>query len=342
MKVSTRWSRTTSSSISNLFLPLSALLILSLSSFFADAQEAAPTTTTATAQKTFKIYHSLGQSKPFIPRGTIILSTSDGVSSGDGEVTTTIENDQDCLGPNALQDMDDLVSEDGFYRIKIVDEQGASVDSGRERSILASVPGCEVRRANFREQIELSLSQTGSLLSMSYTPLVSPLAAKCEELSPLSSNDREYTFQTLLSYSTSTPGMTLPKILPKMRPPPGLNVIKQKRNPQSSSSPDNTNNNNNGQKPGLYLDDEEEKKKQQENQSFLRKYWYIILPTVIMLFLGGEEPPPPQQPQQQQQRQRPGGATAPAGGGGATMPASGSGGGGGASGNTRQRRGKRG
>merc|ERR1712038_1583982 len=101
------------------------------------------------------------------------------------------------------------------------------------------------RRANFREEIELSLSQTGSLQSLSYTPLVSPLAAQCDELQPLTSNNREYTFQTLVSYSTSTPGMTLPKILPKMRPPPGLNVIKLKRNPQPSSPSSNTNNNKN-------------------------------------------------------------------------------------------------
>ena len=87
----------------------------------------------------------MGQSKPFIPRGTITISTS----NNEGTITT-IENDQSCLGPNALKDMDDLVSEDGFYRIKVVDEVGSSFDSGSEKSVLASVPGCEVRRANFR------------------------------------------------------------------------------------------------------------------------------------------------------------------------------------------------
>merc|ERR1712038_707752 len=101
------------------------------------------------------------------------------------------------------------------------------------------------RRANFREEIELSLSQTGSLQSLSYTPLVSPLAAQCDELQPLTSNNREYTFQTLVSYSTSTPGMTLPKILPKMRPPPGLTGIKYKKNPNSSMNNMNNNNNKN-------------------------------------------------------------------------------------------------
>ncbi len=82
-----------------------------------------------------------------MPRGTITLSTS---NNGENGIITSIENDQSCLGPNALQDMDDLVSEDGFYRVKIVDEEGSINDGRNEKSVLASVPGCEVRRANFR------------------------------------------------------------------------------------------------------------------------------------------------------------------------------------------------
>ena len=138
MTLSSKWGRF-SSSIPSLLLSLSVLLIVPLS-IVADAQATATGTS-----KTFKIYHSLGQSKPFIPRGTITISTS----NNEGTITT-IENDQSCLGPNALKDMDDLVSEDGFYRIKVVDEVGSSFDSGSEKSVLASVPGCEVRRANFR------------------------------------------------------------------------------------------------------------------------------------------------------------------------------------------------
>lgn len=105
--------------------------------------------TAITAQKTFKIYHSLGQTKPFLPRGTITFSTESNVDADAGtdsnvNINTVVENDESCLGENALQDMDELVSEGGFYRIKIVDEENNG------KSVLASVPGCEVKRANFR------------------------------------------------------------------------------------------------------------------------------------------------------------------------------------------------
>ena len=105
--------------------------------------------TAITAQKTFKIYHSLGLTKPFLPRGTITFSTesnvdTDGGTASNANINTVVENDESCLGENALQGMDELVSEGGFYRIKIVDEENDG------KSVLASVPGCEVKRANFR------------------------------------------------------------------------------------------------------------------------------------------------------------------------------------------------
>lgn len=331
-------------------LTVLSLLIISLTSICTSA--------TATS-KSFKVYHSLGQNKPFLPRGTITFSTGGGVEdetsvNDDNSITATVENEQNCLGENALQDIDDLVSNNGFYRIKVVDEENGS------QSVLASVLGCEVKRANFREEISLSMSQTGQLLSVSYTPLVSPLAAKCSELQPFndeSNRDREYAFQTLISYTTNTPGMNLPKILPKMRPPPGLKAIKYKRNPNvntsNSNNPMNDNadgsgsgngngNDNKNYRNKFQSEEEDEKKKQQESQSFLRKYWYIILPVTIMTFLGGEEPPQPQgqQGQQRQGQQSNGGSVAAAAaGGGAAMAGGASSGSGGA---VRQRRGKRG
>lgn len=209
-----------------------------------------------------------------------------------------------------------------------------------------------------REEISLSMSQTGSLLSLSYTPLVSPLAAQCHELQPLSSstnNDREYKFQTLISYSTATPGMALPKILPKMKTPPGLNGIKHKRsnnsNPQQQQQDQGQTNGNIGGIGGgasarFQAEEDEEQKKQEQNQSFLRRYWYIILPITIMTFFGGEEPQQQRPPQQRQG----GGATENSGmttasaSNNAGMNAGGdsSNATGGTSGTVRQRRGKRG
>lgn len=137
----------------------SITLLIQAHTLLSTAQETSTgtTNTITTTQKTFQIYHSFGQNKPFLPRGTITLSTTtdtatDSTNSSDettsnnkdnSDIITTVENNDDCLGVNAIQDMDELVSNNGFYRIKIVDEEN-------ENSILASVPGCEVKRANFR------------------------------------------------------------------------------------------------------------------------------------------------------------------------------------------------
>lgn len=91
-------------------------------------------------QKRFKLYHSFAQDKPFHPRGTITFSAR----ADTNEITTVIENDESCLSANILQDVDELISNGEFYRIKVVDEENHG------QSVLASVPGCEVKRANFR------------------------------------------------------------------------------------------------------------------------------------------------------------------------------------------------
>ena len=99
-----------------------------------------PTTTTNnTLLKTFKIYHALTPNK-FTPRGTIQLS----LSLQDGTIVTSVEHEENCLAENvALEAMDKLLESGGFYRVKVVD-----LESGT--SVLASVPGCDIRRANFR------------------------------------------------------------------------------------------------------------------------------------------------------------------------------------------------
>mmetsp|Transcript_4184 Transcript_4184/g.4746 ORF Transcript_4184/g.4746 Transcript_4184/m.4746 type:complete len:325 (-) Transcript_4184:169-1143(-) len=280
-------------------LAMSLILIIVQGSTTADQQQ----------QKSFKIYHSLGETKPFVSRGTIRLSTTSSSDSSKKESTSTtantstssgivatIEHESDCL-TNISQDMDDLISNNGFYRIKIVDNDDES------KSVLASVPGCEVRRANFREEIALSIGQTGSLLSLSYIPLVSPLAPKCDELPPLTSieNENELSFTSTISYSTSTPGMALPKILPKSRPFVGvqpIRVSKSSNTNQQGGEGESTSNDQQGRKGFM---DDDEKAQKAENQSFLRKYWYVILPVAIMTFTGSPEEPPPKQQQSQQQ-----------------------------------------
>lgn len=118
-----------------------ALVLISL--LASSTQTSAEETTVEEAikpVKTFQVYHSLGQTRPFVPRGTIKFTVE---KEG---LVSTIENDHSCLGGSALEEMDALVSEGGYYRIKIVDEEG----NGSGGSVMASVPGCEVRRSNFR------------------------------------------------------------------------------------------------------------------------------------------------------------------------------------------------
>jgi hypothetical protein len=74
------------------------------------------------------------------------------------------------LSENLLQAIPD---DSAFYQIRI-DENSSSGTSGS--SILTTIPACHVRRANFRDEIALSLNDQAEILSLSYDPLISPLA----------------------------------------------------------------------------------------------------------------------------------------------------------------------
>ena len=139
------------------------------------------------------------------------------------------------------------------------------------------------------EEISLTLGHTGSLLSISYKPLVSPLAPACDALRPLAGNgdseSPELKFITSVSYGTSTPGMAVSLVLPQTRPPPGLKFYPRKDGGGTAGGGKV----GSGPKlPGMEGD-------KAENKSFLVKYWYIILPIALMALTGSkEEPPPPQ------------------------------------------------
>jgi len=169
-----------------------------------------------------------------------------------------------------------------MYSVRVVDEQGSG------GMAMASVPGCDVRRANFREEISLTLGHTGDILSISYTPLVSPLAPACRSLSALSSAENASTdlkFTTTVNYETATSGMSVPLVLPQTRPPPGLQFY-----PRKDGS-------GQGGKTGIPGVDEDKP----QNKSFLMRYWYIILPAAFLVLTGGVEEEPPQQGGAQQQ-----------------------------------------
>lgn len=139
---------------------------------------------------------------------------------------------------------------------------------------------------NHREQIGLTLGNTGSIISLSYKPLVSPLAAQCHELKPFmeSKEGKEYQFITSVNYSTATPGMAIPTILPNSNAPMGYDWIKRGRKSVESTA-DNTNEGE-SQNTDTGFDPEGEAKA--DPASFLRRYWYVILPVTIMTFFGPE------------------------------------------------------
>lgn len=219
--------------------------------------------------RSYKVLHSFSPSESFTPRSTISLSHS----SETNGIVTSIEHENECLSTTVMEKMDALVADGGFYQVQVIDSES-------DHTILTSVEACQVRRANFRESISLTIGDTGSLISASFSPIVSPLAQDCTVLPPLTESNKELSFQSTVAYSTTTEGMTVPSILPHVGPPVGLKWIPQpKMNKASSTSKDGS--------AGPNIGGEEDS--QPEQQSFLRRYWYIILPVVIMTFFNPEE-----------------------------------------------------
>jgi hypothetical protein len=249
----------------------------------------------AADERIYTVYHRLGATAAaggFTERGSIVLSADASTSDGDGDgapkaalaLSIAATNAADCIDPAAV---DDMIASHSMYTIQVVDEATG-------QAAMASVPGCDVRRANFREELELTLSESGSLLSVTYTPLVSPLAPSCASLAPLAEAEGAVPeFQTSVSYGTSKPAMTVPLVLPKVKPPPGLKLYPRKKPAAGIGGGEGVDGAGAGGNGGGSAAAFEEEEKPQ-NQSFLMKYWYIILPLMILQFVGGPEPPPQQ------------------------------------------------
>jgi len=152
------------------------------------------------------------------------------------------------------------------------------------------------------------------VISLAYSPLISPLAPKsCDDLPAPS---QEIKFNSKVEYETAVPGMSLKTILPNYQPPPGLKFLSGKPKSPGTVGGD--------AKPEGF-GTKEETEPDTGIMGFFRRYWYIILPIFLMQMMGATEPEQPQQGQPQ------GGA-----GGGQAAPAAQASGGG------SKRRGKRG
>lgn len=197
--------------------------------------------------KSYQLYHKLGSQSELTPRGKILISPSD--NDGGGLSATFIKDNSAKLDAIAF---DSMVNSSALYTVVVIedgdDQSSLSLSSLNAPHVSASVPGCSLRRSNLREEISLSISPTGKLQSVSYRPLISPLASKsCDNLRALSekpeaiygreggNDDEPFPFKTTVEFESHKPMPTIPTVLPQTRPPAGLKWYR--RNSKNNPNP---------------------------------------------------------------------------------------------------------
>ncbi|KAL7443773.1 hypothetical protein ACHAXH_009582 [Discostella pseudostelligera] len=257
--------------------------------------------------KSYHVYHKLGDSSTMTSRGHISIAPSD----EENNIGLVAKFHPDNSAQLDTTSFDAMVEKGDLYTIIILEDEGDSpppVSSYPPQTgsqfVSASVPGCSIRRSNLREEISLSISPTGKLMSVFYRPIISPLAPKtCHHLKPLSKkpetifgkmggetnenslHNNSMPFKTSVSFDSHTPMMVVPAVLTQQRPPPGLKWYR--RNSKNNPSPlmGGAKQEGGGGIPGV--DDEPPTG---FRSSFLYKYWYIVLPmAMVVLFGGGDE-----------------------------------------------------
>eukprot|EP00538_Stauroneis_constricta_P002671 CAMPEP_0119551082 /NCGR_PEP_ID=MMETSP1352-20130426/4452_1 /TAXON_ID=265584 /ORGANISM="Stauroneis constricta, Strain CCMP1120" /LENGTH=284 /DNA_ID=CAMNT_0007597091 /DNA_START=6 /DNA_END=860 /DNA_ORIENTATION=- len=251
---------------------------------FAEAGESS----TAALSKSWTLLHSFNGGQDFSRRGVIGWDPE--------KQELDVQNDEGSLSSEDLKQ----AKETGWYQVK-------AVPSDAEDSsdyAMATVPACHIQRANFRDEFSLLIGRDDSLISLSYNPLISPLAPKdCNELESANEVDG-LSFSSKAALELDRPGMVIRPVLPNSKPPPGMKFIPNPNN--SRKNPDGT-----GVPPN-------EPEPITGPMSFIRRYWYVVLPLVLANFIGGDpeegQPQEGGEQQQQQQQAAAGPAAAPAGG----------------------------
>jgi len=296
---------------------LSALALLS-------ALHSVPTAAAEDSGLSWTIYHSWNPNQDFVRRGSLAWgpTKSNGNGNGNGDEATSdnsngngngnekefrIINDGDSANLKGT-DIREML-EYGWYHVKIQSQ------TDENRFVFQTVPACNLRRANFKDQFEITLprstagDQQDPLTSFAYTPLVSPLApADCADYNDDDiDNDEEASttksFSSRVSVQLDTPAMILKAILSQPKPPPGIAFVKQPQQQGQSRGGGTAGNGDN-------YEDPEAPPTPPGVMGFFSKYWYIILPVMILQVLQAPEDPPPGQQQQQGQQQQ-GGTIAP-------------------------------
>lgn len=272
-------------------------------------------TVVSVIQRRYDLYHDFGHG--FVERDSRITLTANAdtlsaqienvcpSSSSSSSQENNDDNMNTCSNNNnnsnhhdaALKETDvlALMKAGGFYKLKAVDTKTGSV-------AMTSVSPCEIKKANYRENLKIVLSSRADLISLEYAPLVSPLRAKTSCLLFLDDAEKKeqdlpvlpIQFNTTVSYSSSTPAVTLPLKLssPMTIPRGGFKMLPRDKNSDTSGHSDlnGGNNNNNNNDGGAFHD---ETVTNSLSQSFMVKYWYIILPIFMIVVLGTEETPSP-------------------------------------------------
>ena len=263
--------------------------------------------------KSWTLYHRLmtpgsSENENWDVRGTIEL-----VVDGAEEAVMTLDNTENALTTDLAQSLTSS-SEASFYQLRLVEND---TEAKHAPELLTSVPACHVRRANFRDEFALQLHPgTARALSVSYMPLISPLAPPtCDAYQGL---PERLAFESKVTWETAVPGMVVGKPVvadptkpqAQIKPPPGLQWIPgaQRTSPQGTTFADPKPQ----QEAGLF--------------GFLKRYWYIVLPLMIINLMGAAAPPPEAEGAAAAAAAGAGAATAAAAGGGSPV---------------RQRRGKR-
>jgi hypothetical protein len=274
---------------------------LLISSLLACCCATASVAAVETATKSWTIYHSWNGGQDFSRRGVVewaATGTAD-TAAGGGDVLT-VENDEECLSSASI----DAMLEYGWYQLKLQD------DNNSQDYVLATVSACNVRRANFRDDFSFVVSRDDTIISMAYTPLVSPLARPdCTELE---TPPGEIKFDSKVSVELDTPGMALKAVLPNTKPPPGLTFVQHPNKNKGSAGGAAG-----GQGPS-------EPEPVTGPSSFIKRYWYVLLPLFLANFIGNNAAPASSDQQQGQEGEAIGGqqgdAAPVAGGGNVSSP----------------------
>lgn len=278
--------------------------------------------------KTWTLFHSLNGGQDFSRRASVLLSVD---PETDG-VEMTITNDNSTLNKESYLAAKATGS---LYQLKLEEGDNKKV-SNSEGFILSSVPGCQLLRSSFRDEIVVTLGPKASAISLTYIPLVSPLAPKsCDHEvwdTKFGNDNLPEGWESRISWETATPGMVLRPTMPQFNPPPGLKwlprmaqngKIYQAQGPPGTGEKGGEGGGKGGGGPGGPDMDN-------TPLGFIKRYWYILLPILIMNFMGGGAPEP-----EGQAGSAAGGAPAVEGGAAATPTTS-------PGGASKQRRGKRG